>query len=233
MTFLTAALLLSAVASPAGGFVPSSDEFKCGLRPGGDPGMPEVVILLDHEVYDGEPDDLMALADDIAYLEVVCWRWIRTELRRQGPQRWLLRSDEGMDRTDPQGPDRRAGSARRRPGPAQGADRRIRRADRGVGGFRRPVRLWPAELPRNRPEQNPARAGRPGWSRRATGRPATTSRWTRSTDASPLWERCPPSWRRYGAEKSKGPRHGSLSASRRRPRMHRRSRAAGRLSTGS
>lgn len=76
MTFLTAALLLSAVASPAGGFVPSGDEFKCGLRPGGDPGMPEVVILLDHEVYDGEPDDLMALADDIAYLEVVCWRWI-------------------------------------------------------------------------------------------------------------------------------------------------------------
>lgn len=75
-SFLATALLVSAFASPAGGFVPSGDELKCGIRPGAEPGMPDGVTLLDHEVYDGDVNDLMAMSDDIAFLAVVCWRWV-------------------------------------------------------------------------------------------------------------------------------------------------------------
>ena len=76
MDFLTTALLISALASPAGGFAPSTGELKRGTRPGGDPGMPNSVVLLDHEVYDGDVNDLMAMSDDIASVHVVCWRWV-------------------------------------------------------------------------------------------------------------------------------------------------------------
>lgn len=75
MNFLTTAFLISPL-TPAGGFAPSTDELKCGSRPGGDPDMPNSVVLLDHEVYDGDVNDLIRRSDDIAFLEVVCWRWI-------------------------------------------------------------------------------------------------------------------------------------------------------------
>lgn len=75
MDFLTTAFLISALTS-TGGFAPSTDELKCGARPGGDPDMPAAIVLLDHEVYDGDVNDLMAMSDDIASVYVVCWRWI-------------------------------------------------------------------------------------------------------------------------------------------------------------
>ena len=75
MTFLTTAFLISAL-SPASGFAPSTDELKCPARAGGDPDMPNAVVLLDHEVYDGDVNDLMAMSDDIASVNVVCWRWV-------------------------------------------------------------------------------------------------------------------------------------------------------------
>ena len=76
MSFLTTAFLISALASPAGGFAPSPDELKCGARAGGGPGMPDAVVLLDHEVYDGDVNELVRKGDEIASVEVVCWRWI-------------------------------------------------------------------------------------------------------------------------------------------------------------
>jgi len=80
MDFLTTALLLSALASPAGGFAPSTDDLKCGARPGGDPGMPDAVILLDHELLEADLEDgriqISSLPDDIHSLYIVCWRWI-------------------------------------------------------------------------------------------------------------------------------------------------------------
>lgn len=80
MHFLTAALLISALASPADGFAPSTDELKCGSRPGGDPGMPDAVVLLDHELLEGDREDgrlrITSMADDIYSVHVVCWRWI-------------------------------------------------------------------------------------------------------------------------------------------------------------
>lgn len=79
-SFLTTALLMSALLSPAGGFAPSTDELKCGARAGGDPGMPDAVILLDHELFEGDGEDarveITSLADDIHSVYVVCWRWI-------------------------------------------------------------------------------------------------------------------------------------------------------------
>lgn len=75
LNFLTTAFLVSAL-FPAGGFAPSTDEFKCGVREGGDPDMPNSVVLLDHEVYDGDVNDLMAMSDDFASVYVVCWRWV-------------------------------------------------------------------------------------------------------------------------------------------------------------
>ena len=80
MSFLTTAFLISALVSPAGGFAPSTDELKCGVRPGGDPGMPVAVVLLDHEVLEGDGEDgriqISSLPDDIYSVYVVCWRWI-------------------------------------------------------------------------------------------------------------------------------------------------------------
>lgn len=75
-SLLTTMFLASALAAPAGGFAPSPDEFKCGARPGGDPGMPNSVVLLDHEVYDGDVNELVRRSDEIASVEIVCWRWI-------------------------------------------------------------------------------------------------------------------------------------------------------------
>ena len=75
MDFLTTAFLISAL-TPAGGFAPTTGELKCPARAGGDPDMPNAVVLLDHELYDGDVNDLMAMSDDIASVYVVCWRWI-------------------------------------------------------------------------------------------------------------------------------------------------------------
>ena len=80
MSFLTTAFLISALSFPAGGFAPSTDELKCGARAGGDPGMPDAVILLDHELVEGDREDarfqITSLAEDIHSVYVVCWRWI-------------------------------------------------------------------------------------------------------------------------------------------------------------
>ena len=62
MSFLTTKLLLSALASPADGFAPSTAELKCGARHGGDPDMRDAVILLDHEVLEGGPEDARFLS---------------------------------------------------------------------------------------------------------------------------------------------------------------------------
>lgn len=79
--FLTTMFLVSAFTSPAGGFALSGDELKCQPR-GGALDMPEVVVLLDHEVLEGDLEDarvrLTSLRDDIARMEIVCWGWVET-----------------------------------------------------------------------------------------------------------------------------------------------------------
>ena len=71
--------LVSAVASPAGGIALPGDELKCQRR-GGAPDMPDVVVILDHKLLEGDRDkarvELTSLGDDIARVEIVCWRWV-------------------------------------------------------------------------------------------------------------------------------------------------------------
>lgn len=123
MSKIVAALLLIPLAAiPTGVFERSSDVLKCPSRVGGDPNMPASVILLDNEVFEGEPEDLYpwvsresdkvtrpareretGAADDyepLHSLEVVCWRWVEAnyEIRvRQGAsytltKKWVERT---------------------------------------------------------------------------------------------------------------------------------------------
>ena len=81
MSKLAAALLLLFVgAAPTGVLDRPSDAPKCPLRGWGGPDMPEHILLLDHEVLDGEIEDFRAWARDkqIYSLEIVCWRWVET-----------------------------------------------------------------------------------------------------------------------------------------------------------
>jgi len=79
LSFLTTAFLISAL-TPAGGFTPSTDDFKCWTREGGDSDMLDVIVLLDHEVLEGDRTDarteITSLGNQIAYVQIVCWPWI-------------------------------------------------------------------------------------------------------------------------------------------------------------
>lgn len=78
-SLLTTLFLASAVTAPAGGFALPGDEFKCQAR-GGGPEMPDAVVLLDHKVLDGDRENariqVTSLGDDIALVQIVCWRWV-------------------------------------------------------------------------------------------------------------------------------------------------------------
>ena len=78
-SLFTTMFLMSVAVSPAGGFALPGDELKCQAR-GGGPNMPVAVVLLDHKVLEGDREDarvrIISLGDDIALVEVVCWRWV-------------------------------------------------------------------------------------------------------------------------------------------------------------
>ena len=78
-SLFTTMFLMSVAAPPAGGFALPGDELKCQAR-GGGPNMPVAVVLLDHKVLEGDRENarvqLTSLGDDIALVEVVCWRWV-------------------------------------------------------------------------------------------------------------------------------------------------------------
>ena len=81
-SLFTTMFLASAVTSPAGGFALPGDELKCQAR-GGAPDMPDAVVLLDHKVLEGDREDarieITSLGDDIAVVQVVCWRWVEAQ----------------------------------------------------------------------------------------------------------------------------------------------------------
>ncbi len=81
-SLFTTMFLVSAVASPAGGFALPGDELKCQAR-GGAGDMPDAIVLLDHKVLEGDREDariqITELNDDIASLQIVCWRWVEAQ----------------------------------------------------------------------------------------------------------------------------------------------------------
>lgn len=96
MTNIIAALLVvSAGALDPGGAASSSIPFKCAPRVGGDPGMPETAIIIDHEPFEGDVSSWFEdHEDDVYWGEIVCWRWVEEHLGiriRQGATYVLTR----------------------------------------------------------------------------------------------------------------------------------------------
>ena len=81
MSKLVAGLLLSFLAvAPTGVFDRPSDGLKCPRRGWVGEDMPHSIVLLDHEVHDGEPEEFTEwfrnASGRIYSLEIVCWRWV-------------------------------------------------------------------------------------------------------------------------------------------------------------
>ena len=101
----TTMLLAAAVAWPAGGSAPNDVDFKCSARIGGDPDMPETVVVLDLEVvedWEQHKDQLDAPWNQkqIAVAAIACWGWLEAqfgvEVRRGGA---FLLTREWMEQT--------------------------------------------------------------------------------------------------------------------------------------
>ncbi|WP_419163868.1 hypothetical protein [Candidatus Palauibacter sp.] len=73
---VAALLLVSGGALHLGSEIGSPDSHKCAQRAGGDPGMPETVLIIDHKPFDGDPSEWNYTDYDIYWVEIVCWRWI-------------------------------------------------------------------------------------------------------------------------------------------------------------
>ena len=157
----TTMFLVTAVASPPGVFAPYDADFKCSHRIGGDPDMPETVVVLDLELLEADPEgrrleriDSLYKQKQISVAVIACWAWLEAhfgvEVRRGG---YFMLTKEWMEQTRQ---DRVAAlealvSAQDR---HWGDDRRIRGASRGPAGLRRPVRLRPSGPPATRAEQD-------------------------------------------------------------------------------
>ena len=107
--FAAALLIVSLGVLPAGVVEPSPEELKCPSR-GGPPEMPVSVILLDNEVFDGNPEELawgpggtrVKVNNPVAVhsLVVVCWRWVEANhgVRVRSGASYMLTKD-GVERT--------------------------------------------------------------------------------------------------------------------------------------
>lgn len=77
MSNLVAALLLASVAVlDFGGAPATADTLKCEPRKGGDPGMPEIALIIDHKSFEGDPSQWNYEDYDIHWVQIVCWSWI-------------------------------------------------------------------------------------------------------------------------------------------------------------
>lgn len=77
---VTALLLLLVGVAPTGVFDRPSDTLKCPRRGWMGEDMAHSILLLDHEVHDGEREDLREWFENnvrqIHSMEIVCWRWV-------------------------------------------------------------------------------------------------------------------------------------------------------------
>lgn len=90
-------------ASPApgdGGMPGGSNPLKCEPRAGGDPDMPETVVIMDHAPLDVSPSEWNHADDDIRWVEVVCWSWVEEYygVRVRSGAIYVL-TDEGLEQT--------------------------------------------------------------------------------------------------------------------------------------
>ncbi|MYC87903.1 MAG: hypothetical protein F4X22_06665 [Gemmatimonadales bacterium] len=60
----------------AGGGAGPPSPLKCDPRVGGDSGMPETVVVIDHQPLDMDPSEWNHADHDIRWVEVVCWSWV-------------------------------------------------------------------------------------------------------------------------------------------------------------
>lgn len=100
----TATLLLFLGVAPTGVFDRPSEGSKC--RPRGPVGedMPHFIVLLDHEVHDGKPEDFRdwfkANAREIHSMEIVCWRWVEENYGVQVQSgAWYTLTEEWVEQT--------------------------------------------------------------------------------------------------------------------------------------
>ena len=75
MPNLATLLLLSAGTFEAGATSLVPDDLKCGRREGVHPGMPEFLVMVDHEVVARSLEGFDQEEYDIHHLEMICWQW--------------------------------------------------------------------------------------------------------------------------------------------------------------
>lgn len=100
----TATLLLFLGVAPTSVFDRPSDTLKCPPRGPVGEDMPHWIILLDHEVHDGELEGFReGLKNDgrqIHSMEIVCWRWVEENYGNQVQSgAWYTLTEEWVEQT--------------------------------------------------------------------------------------------------------------------------------------
>ena len=89
-----------AASAGAGGVAGPPGPRKCAPRVGGNPDLPETVVIIDHQPLDVPPSEWNHTDHDIRWVEVVCWSWVEAYYGVQVRNGAIyVLTDEGLART--------------------------------------------------------------------------------------------------------------------------------------